>query len=56
MLIQIAFAIGSEEYLNMVLLLIIKQESRVWDVSRVCLECVWRVSGKIWIMFCQPLV
>ena len=48
MLIQIAFAIGSEEYLNMVLLLIIEQKACVWDVSGVCLcvsECVLRVSG-----------
>ena len=41
MLIQIAFAFGSKEYLDMVLLLIIKQKASVCDLSGVCLDDVW---------------
>ena len=39
MLFEIAFAFGSKEYLDMVLMLIIKQKASVWDLSGVCL-CV----------------
>ena len=46
MLIQIAFDIVSEEYLNMVLLLIIEQKASVWDVSEVCLGVYGSCLGK----------
>ena len=44
MLIEIAFAIGIIEYLNMVFLLLIEQKASVWDIMESVCLCLG-VSG-----------